>query len=248
MISWGYDGTFEGFLSLLCRSWSRKILPSAVAPSWRRRKGILGDWEEIPTTPAEASRVWNYLKAKLSSPGRRRLYTAWLQDGDGTELMLLRYLALVANRGREMEKDLLHPVVRQVVEAERSVLRESHRLQGLLRFRKIRHGYYAPLEPDFRVLPLLGDSLAARYADTPWMVHDLRREEVLLFLPGQSWRMGVLSREDIPRNAPEEENWQALWREYYKIMAVEGRDNPTLRRQFMPRRYWKHLVELEEEV
>ena len=247
MISWGYDGTFQGFLSLLCRSWSRKIFPSAVAPPWRRRGGILGDWEEIPTTPFQASRVWNYLQGKLSFQGRRRLYSAWLQDGDGTELMLLSYLALVANRGREMEKDLLHPVVRQVVEAERSVLRESHRLQGLLRFRKIHHGYYAPLEPDFRVLPLLGDPLAARYADTPWMVHDLCREEVLLFLPGRPWRMGVLSREDIPRNAPEEENWQALWREYYKIMAVEGRENPKLRRQFMPRRYWKHLVEMEEE-
>ena len=247
MISWEYDGTFEGFLSLLYHSWSRRILPSMAAPPWRIRGGVLGDWEHISTVPSKASLVWDYLRGKLSFQGRKRLYRAWLQDGEFTEILLLRYLSLVANRGRHMERDLLHPVVRQVEEAERGVLRETHRLQGLARFRKIREGYYAPLEPDFRVLPLLGDHFAARYPDMPWIVHDLRREEALVFIPSQSWRMGPLKREAIPRNAPEEESWQALWREYYRVMGVEGRENPKLRRQFMPRRYWKHLVELDGE-
>ena len=247
MISWRYDGTFEGFLSLLYHSWSRKILPSVVAPPWRYRQGLLGDWEDIATNPSRSSRVWKYLCAKLSFEGRKRLYRAWLQDGEHTELLLLRYISLVANGGRMVEKDLLHPVVQQVWEAERGVLREMHLLTGLIRFRKIREGYYASLEPDFRVLPLLGDHFAARYSDMSWIVHDLYREEALVFSPSLSWRIGPLKREEIPRNSSEEENWQALWRQYYRIMGVEDRENPKLRRRFMPRRYWSHLVEVPEE-
>jgi len=247
MIFWRYDGTFEGFRSLLYASWSRRILPAAAAPPWRCRRGVLGDPEDISTNPSHSSRVWSYLCTKFSPLGRKRFYRAWLQDRENTEILLLRYVSLVANGGKEMEKDLLSPVVRQVWEAERSVLRESHRLEGLLRFRKIAEGYYASLEPDFRVLPLLGDHFAARYPDMPWIVHDLKREEALVFFPSRSWRIGPLKKEDIPRNSPEEENWQALWREYYRIMGVEGRENPELMRRFMPRRYWKHLVEVPEE-
>ncbi len=247
MISWRYDGTFEGFLCLLHASWSRRILPSAAAPPWRCRRGLLGDLEDIATDASRASRVWNYLCAKLSSEGRKRLYLAWLQDGERTELLLLRYIALVANGGKAVEKDLLHPLVFRVEEAQRAVLRECHRLEGLIRFQKIREGYYASLEPDFRVLPLLGNAFGARYADVSWIVHDLRREEALIFVPSQSWRMVPLAREEVPRNSPEEERWQALWREYYRIMGVEGRENAALRRRFMPRRYWIHLVEVPEE-
>ncbi|HBG76385.1 MAG TPA: hypothetical protein DDW86_05450 [Clostridiales bacterium] len=41
----------------------------------------------------------------------------------------------------------------------------------------------------------------------------------------------------------EELELQQLWKQYFEGIAIRGRYHPGLQRQFMPRRYWKYLVE-----
>ena len=54
--------------------------------------------------------------------------------------------------------------------------REAHRMLGFVRFREVREGfYYAPLEPDHHVLPLIASHFADRFSDQHWVIHDLRR-------------------------------------------------------------------------
>jgi hypothetical protein len=40
---------------------------------------------------------------------------------------------------------------------------------------------------------------------------------------------------------------ESLWREYFREIAIKERMNPRLQAKLMPRRYWKHLVEMEGE-
>ncbi|MBQ2881820.1 MAG: DUF4130 domain-containing protein, partial [Clostridia bacterium] len=39
-----------------------------------------------------------------------------------------------------------------------------------------------------------------------------------------------------------------LWKQYYRTVAISSRKNERLRRQYMPRRYWKYLIETEGEI
>ena len=41
---------------------------------------------------------------------------------------------------------------------------------------------------------------------------------------------------------------QAAWKRFYDVVAVEARYNPELRRQFMPKRLWKNIVEMHERI
>ncbi|MEN6391847.1 MAG: DUF4130 domain-containing protein, partial [Syntrophomonas sp.] len=41
----------------------------------------------------------------------------------------------------------------------------------------------------------------------------------------------------------DEQYYQRLWKQYYESIAIISRKNPRLQKQFMPERYWKHLVE-----
>jgi probable DNA metabolism protein len=47
-----------------------------------------------------------------------------------------------------------------------------------------------------------------------------------------------------PISSDREMFYQALWKSYFKNIAIGERKNPRLQRQFIPRRYWKNLVEM----
>ena len=41
-----------------------------------------------------------------------------------------------------------------------------------------------------------------------------------------------------------DENFESLWKTFYKSVNIKERENSKLRNQHMPKRYWKHLTEL----
>ena len=41
---------------------------------------------------------------------------------------------------------------------------------------------------------------------------------------------------------------QQAWKRFYDTGAVEARYNPELRRQFMPKRFWKNITEMQEDL
>ena len=41
--------------------------------------------------------------------------------------------------------------------------------------------------------------------------------------------------------------FESLWTVYYRAMCIEARRNPKLRRQFMPKKYWRDLPEVRAE-
>lgn len=41
---------------------------------------------------------------------------------------------------------------------------------------------------------------------------------------------------------------QAAWKGFYDAMAISARYHPELRRQFIPKRLWRNIVELHDEV
>ena len=49
-------------------------------------------------------------------------------------------------------------------------------------------------------------------------------------------------------NHDEEEQVVALWRRFYADISNPDRYNPNLRRQFMPKKYWRYLTELQSEA
>ena len=45
--------------------------------------------------------------------------------------------------------------------------------------------------------------------------------------------------------AEDERQFQLLWKNYFRALAIPQRINERQQRRMMPRRYWKHLTDME---
>ena len=82
-----------------------------------------------------------------------------------------------------------------------------------------------------------------RYKNDPFIIHDVRRSKALVAYQCR-WYISDFDGSDIPGISDDEEKIRALWRDYFKNIAIKERTNPRCQKNFMPERYWKHLTEL----
>jgi probable DNA metabolism protein len=141
------------------------------------------------------------------------------------------------------------------------VTREFDRLRGLLRFAPETQfeetWYIARCAPDHNVLPLLADHFFRRFGKLSWAIIDEKRNLVFYSRNGEEpvmYRVNPADTEEAGQNnstgAKPEQNgtadeWKELWKNYHRSVNNEARTNPRLQKQFMPRRYWKYLPEME---
>jgi probable DNA metabolism protein len=129
--------------------------------------------------------------------------------------------------------------------------KEADRLRGLLRFTQEGGRYTARCAPDYGILPLLADHFLLRFGETPWQIIDEKRGLVLRRERGKAPLLEKIPQnqregsEPRPAIAGKSDAWEELWKNYHHSVNNESRTNPALQRQFMPRRYWKYLPEME---
>jgi hypothetical protein len=142
-----------------------------------------------------------------------------------------------------------------VLQAAARVRKEANRLEGLLRFNP---GPAAMLiarcEPDYFILPALVRHFEQRFGDEPWAIIDQKRRLCLFRLPnGEPELMEQDAVEKLmgltftrrAGKAPAGDEWEELWRAYFRATTNKERVNPKVQRGFMPARYWKYLPEMK---
>jgi len=130
-----------------------------------------------------------------------------------------------------------------VLNAAAKVQHEIHRMRGLLRFSPENDAYISRCAPDHFILPALGEYFCARFGETAWVIIDEKRGLCLNRLYAQDAK--ILFFDECPSVANRSgDEWEELWRHYHKTINNESRKNPSLQRQFMPKRYWKYLNEV----
>lgn len=139
-----------------------------------------------------------------------------------------------------------------IAQTARRVWREKHRMEAFVRFQELGDGmYYAVIEPDFDVLPLIAKHFRSRYADQRWLIYDARRKKGLHYDPVSEQLSDVdIELREGSRGSPEKEmlsqseaGYQQLWKDYFKSTGIDARKNPVLHLKHVPHRYWKNLIE-----
>lgn len=127
------------------------------------------------------------------------------------------------------------------------VMREFHRLCGLLRFAPKEAGgavqYIARCAPDHFILPLLMDHFFQRFGKTSWAIIDEKRNLIASSHEGNKPELRRYSPPNDKDNTGDE--WTDHWKNYHRSINNEARSNPQLQQQFIPRRYQKYLPEME---
>ena len=246
-----YDGSFEGFLTCVFQTFEQKLNVTAIYTEDNVQQDFFSLPELIITDLKKASRVKQALKTKLDSGGRRQLYFSFLSELPGIELLLLQYIQLVFNTRDFSSADYGDPVILKVSQTAKMVSREKHRMEAFVRFMLTKDEiYFAHIEPDFNVLPLILPHFESRYADQKWIIYDLKRKFGLFYnLQETNYISLDISTRVFEKNyqssiySVSELQFQELWQQYFKSTNIKSRKNLKLHKQHVPKRYWKYLTE-----
>jgi probable DNA metabolism protein len=243
MLNYIYDGSFEGLLTSIFEAYYRREKPDGIIPSSNIQASILSRNVIIETDTSKASRVYNSIIHKISKEALENSYYTYLSELENSGIWIYNYLSLGWKVGADVNLYLSDDRVLKVHGASRKVLGERHRMLGLLRFRQVKGGiYYAPMEPLYNISALLAPHFAERLSDQMWVIHDLGRRIAVVYNT-KVWAVANVGRDIDEILEDGEDSFQNLWKQYFKNIAVQGRINPKLQMQHMPKRYWDHLTE-----
>lgn len=246
-----YDGTFDGFLTAVFAVYEYKFTDAAIYKEAAFNGNVFEKVHTVVTNAAQATRVWTGMQKKLSLDGSGQFYKTFLSELPGIENTLLQYAQYLFAAPGNMESDYSHPAVLTVYQTARKVHREKHRMEAFVRFQQTADGlFYAIVEPDYNVLPLISRHFEERYADQRWLIWDGKRRYGIYYdlksvtTVQLSFEASTNGGKDISAVYDEKELlYQKLWQQYFKNVNIPARKNTRLHLQHMPSRYWKYLPE-----
>ncbi len=251
MTSVVYDGTYEGWLTAIFDIYAYKLTDVVFSSEEASPALLFGTTHSVITDEQKAERVLTGLQKRLSAEGLTQLYKTYLSDIDRPEEVMCRFVRHVFDSPHNIEEDFAHPAVWKVKQAAKRVKREAHRMEAFVRFKLTNDQlYYAIIEPDCDVLPLIAPHFQSRYADQRWFIYDAKRRygiyydlETVTTVAIEFQHGRATSQLLVEISDEREEFYQELWRRYFKSVTIEARKNRRLQLQHMPKRYWKHLTE-----
>lgn len=240
-----YDGTFEGLLTSIFYAYPSKEEVKITA-TYNYIPSLITEPIEINTEEDKFERVYESIDSKLSSSTLRNVYYLFLSEVKDVEDLILKYIKLCYKYGDKINLAKNNDIIILVDKYCKRVSYESHRFTGFVRFKEIGPlTFYAPIEPDHNILPLLTNHFVKRFSDQNFIIHDLKRSMAIVY-NGQEATIAPLEKdkgEELLLSS-QSDNFEDLWKQFYKSVNIEERYNPRCQKRMMPTRYWKHLTEM----
>lgn len=243
-----YDGSFEGLLTLVYDSYYEKLTPGDIQVTGEKEKDFLSQYIDIQTEAEKADKVYRSISEKISSEALKNCYYAFLSDEEGRHITIYHYIRFGFKKGASVDSYLANETVRSLHSLTRKVKREQHRMLGLTRFMELEEGIlYAKIQPKYNIVSLIAPHFAKRLASERWMIHDEARN-LMVIGAKEDWLLRDYHPEGDLKLHEREALFQSLWKEFHQSIAIKDRKNKKLQQQFMPKRYWKNLTEMQDEI
>ena len=172
-----FDGTREGFFSVIFRAFKDHCCPLAIISRCKKQQMPLGELVHVETNPEHASRVAKGIRDRTGKRKARLVDLAFLVDEPDTPSILWRYLyRLFTDATGAFPGNMLDEDVGAVMQLAKKVKREVHRFHGLVRFHETGGGLLvADIEPDHDIVMMLVPHFRTRMARQQWVIYDMRR-------------------------------------------------------------------------
>ena len=222
-----YDGTFDGLLTAIFEVFEYRYQDVEIKNRENfQQENMFAEIHEVITQTEKSERVLNKLEQLIFSAVRQS----------------------IKHPNDNILQNFANDDVLKISKICKSVSRERHRMNAFVRFEKMQDNiFFAKIDPDFNVLPLIRKHFKDRYADQKWMIYDLRRhyglyydlENCEFFYPDEKLNLNQYQE----KFHDEEKKYQTLWQSYFTKTNIKERKNTKLHIQHVPKRYWKYLTE-----
>jgi len=246
-----YDGSWRGLLSLVFYSFEFKCQVKAILNGMHAAEQVdlFIETRLVITQEDKAARVCRAIVDKVGKDTLNDLYQVFLSELPACELKILQAIQYYFKQNNNARNNYGSAEVLHIKQIVRSVSRERHRMKAFIRFQKLANGiFYAVMEPDFNVLPLILKHFKDRYQDQEWIIYDRKRHYGAYYNLDRVEEISFLDDAFIPENVQalwhhEQQDYDKLWKTYFESVNIKERKNTKLHVQEVPKRYWKYLNE-----
>ncbi|KHG33576.1 TIGR03915 family putative DNA repair protein [Sulfurospirillum sp. MES] len=238
-----YDGTFEGFLSLVYEVYYEKLHVNAIVKKLPETL-LFERFHEVFSDEAKARKVLEAIIKHFTKEHQRTIFNIFLCDTREHEMALLEYIRIGFKNQKELQ-NINNPNLFYIQTLEKELLSLVHKMYGFTRFEELEDGtLYAKIETKFNIVPFLGDHFCKRLGNIPFIIHDVKRS--LAFVKNDEIReIRSIATFDAPTFSSEEEHFKALWKSFFKAAAVQERFNPKLQKSWVPLLYRTYMYEFD---
>ena len=236
-----YDGTFEGFLSLIYEVYYKKLKPIKIYKTLPNEM-IFEEILELKTSKDNAIKVLTAIKTKFPKELIQRILNIFMCDSKEFELYLLEYIIIGFKEAKQLY-NINNSCVFYLNSLEKELFRNIHKLTGFVRFEELEDGtLYAKVESKFNVVYFLGKHFLKRFNNQNFIIHDLNRK--LAFVKMQNnFSVREVAFFDEPNYSSNEQKFQKLWKSFFSGVTIKERINPKLQTQMVPLLYRTYMSE-----
>ena len=77
------------------------------------------------------------------------------------------------------------------------------------------------------------------------MIYDAVHQAVLLYQNHKATLTELAAPLELPPPSAREQEFQALWKQFYDTLEIKARHNETCRMSHCPKRFWQDLPEMQ---
>lgn len=178
------------------------------------------------------------------------IYYVYLSTNEFKELIIYYFILYAIKYRKKITYMRNLKCVHEVLKISEYVIHENHKFKGFTRFKEINnHILYAEIEPVNNILELLSRHFQKRLKNEYWIIKDVNRKLFSVYDKKKFYIVleANLKLEDFTISN-EEKEIKEMWQLFYKTIGIKERKNDRCRMNFMPKRYWKYLIEMEDEL
>ena len=237
-----YDGNFYSLLSLILTLLKFKKEPLDIKSEDDYEPNLL---DEPIFFKIDKKESVNNIEPDLIF----RIYYVYLSNNNNKEMIIYNFVKEYFIHGKDVIYRRNIESVNQVIKISNYVSREGHKLKGFLRFKKMKDFYFAKIEPTNNVLPILVNHFKKRLSNESWIIHDSKRDIYALY---DTKKVVYLNKDDVInlnlKFSNDEEMYEDLWKTFFNTIGIKERENKKCQMNFMPKKYWNNIIEMENKI
>ncbi|KLE16050.1 TIGR03915 family putative DNA repair protein [Clostridium sp. C8] len=244
MLKLVYEDSFEGFLTAIYYAFYSKTSIESISTEEELEINLLSEIKYIDTDLNKYNKVKDSIVIKIDPLALNKIYKLYLSNYKNKGTLCYKYLKIAFKLGSDVHKYLHLDAVKEIDNIERRVSLEAHRFNGFVRFISVNNNFlYSSIEPDNNILEIISPHFQNRFSNEYWIIHDVKRGIASIY-DKISWEIREMDLEVYNNLKDYNDDFQSLWKGYFKSTTIEERINPKLQKRMMPKRYWNNLTEI----
>ena len=236
-----YDGSFEGFLSLVYEVYYKKLKPTKIYKTLPNEI-IFEEILEIQTSEENSTKVLKAIKTKFPKPIVEKILNIFMCDSRAFEVALLEFI-IIGFKDTKQLFNINNSSVFYLSNLEKELFKNVHKMYAFLRFEELDDDtLYAKLECKFNVVYFLAKHFLKRFNNQNFIIHDINRK-IAFIKTKEDYSIQEVAFFDEPNYSTNEEKFQKLWKRFFKGVTIEERINPKLQQQLVPLIYRTYMSE-----